>query len=163
MHFSLLRMHCVCKYPQSIFRLANQPSDDTSQSNAISHTPLTVLPPTGMDCVSVYSAVGPDPPGAGMGYVWCQHWLPWWRQAYIRRLNSLRTVGINPLSPGASVILLTNCGLVTPYDDIDLCQHWLRWRLFAWQHQAITWTSVDLPSVSNHLRAFFIRDTSTIN
>ena len=105
---------------------------------------------------------GSRPTWAGMGYVWCQHWLPWWRQAYIRRLNSLRTVGINPLSPGASVILLTHCGLVTPY-DIDLCQHWLRWRLFAWQHQAITWTSVDIPSMSHHLRAFFIRDTSTIN
>ena len=51
---------------------------------------------------------------------------------------------------------LTNCGLVTPYGDIDLDQHWLgKWRV-AWWHQAITWTSVDLSPVcfiGNHLRA----------
>ena len=27
---------------------------------------------------------------------------------------------------------------------IDLGQHWLRWWLVAWKHQAITWTKVDL-------------------
>ena len=27
-----------------------------------------------------------------------------------------------------------------------LGQHWLRWWLFAWQHQVITWTNVDLSS-----------------
>ena len=39
--------------------------------------------------------------------------------------------------------------LVTPYDDTDLSQHWLRWCLIAWWHQAITssrnntdWSSV---------------------
>ena len=36
----------------------------------------------------------------------------------------------------------THCGLVTPYGDIDLGQHWLRWRLDAWRHQANTWIYV---------------------
>ena len=41
----------------------------------------------------------------------------------------------------------TYCGLVTPYGDRDMGQHWLRQWLVAWQHQAITWTNVDLSSV----------------
>ena len=54
-----------------------------------------------------------------------------------------------------SVIMLTHCGLVTPYGDRDLGQHWLRQWLVAWLHQAITWTNVDLSSVRSsgvHLR-----------
>ena len=47
--------------------------------------------------------------------------------------------------PGASE--LTHCGLVTPYGNINLGQHWLRYWLVAWRHQAITWTNVDLSSV----------------
>ena len=43
--------------------------------------------------------------------------------------------------------LLTYCVLATPYGDIDLGQHWLRWWLVAWWHQAIAWTNVGLPSV----------------
>ena len=40
---------------------------------------------------------------------------------------------------------LTHCGLVTPYGDINLWQHWLRQWLAAWRHQAIAWTfNVDL-------------------
>ena len=53
-------------------------------------------------------------------------------------------------------MLLTHCGLVTPYVARDLVQHWLRWWLVAWRHQAITWTNVDLSSVMSngiHLRA----------
>ena len=41
---------------------------------------------------------------------------------------------------------LTHCGLVMPYGDIDLGQHWLRHWLVAWQHQTITWTSIDISS-----------------
>ena len=47
-------------------------------------------------------------------------------------------------------------GLVTPFGDIDLGQHWLRKWLVAWRHQAITWTNVDLSSVRSsgiYLRA----------
>ena len=33
---------------------------------------------------------------------------------------------------------------MTPCGDRDLGQHWLRLWLVAWQHQAITWTNVDL-------------------
>ena len=36
---------------------------------------------------------------------------------------------------------------VTPYGDIGLGEHWLRWWLAAWRHQAITWTNVDLSSL----------------
>ena len=53
-------------------------------------------------------------------------------------------------------MLLTHCGLVTPYGGRDLSQHWLRQWLVAWRHQAITWTNVDLSSLRSsdvHLRA----------
>ena len=51
----------------------------------------------------------------------------------------------HPLCLGLNV--LTHWGIVTPYGDIELGQHWLRLWLDAWQHQAITWTNVDLSSV----------------
>ena len=40
--------------------------------------------------------------------------------------------------------VLTHCGLVTPYGNIDLGQHLLRYWFVAWQHQVITWTNIDL-------------------
>ena len=43
---------------------------------------------------------------------------------------------------------LTHCGLVTQHGVMDLGQHWLRYWLVAWWHQAITWTNVDLSSVA---------------
>ena len=36
---------------------------------------------------------------------------------------------------------------MTPYGHVDLGQHWFRYWLVAWRHQAITWTNVDLSSV----------------
>ena len=51
---------------------------------------------------------------------------------------------------------LTHWGLVTPYGDRDLGQHWLRKWLVAWRHQAITWTNVDWSSVKSsgiHIRS----------
>ena len=47
------------------------------------------------------------------------------------------------------IIFLTHCGLVTPYGNRDLGQHWLRWWFVAWRHQAITRTNVDLSSVTS--------------
>ena len=41
---------------------------------------------------------------------------------------------------------LTHCGLVPPYGNTELGQHWLGWCLFAWWPQAITQTNVDLTS-----------------
>ena len=41
---------------------------------------------------------------------------------------------------------MITCDIITPYGGIDLGQHWLRWWLVAWQHQAITLTSVDYSS-----------------
>ena len=46
---------------------------------------------------------------------------------------------------------LTHCGLVTPYGNRDLGQHWLWYWLIAWRHQAITWTNVDLSSSSKDI------------
>ena len=51
---------------------------------------------------------------------------------------------------------LRNCSLahwvqVTPHDDIDLGQHWLRQWLISWRHQAITWTNIDF-MIENVLR-----------
>ena len=39
---------------------------------------------------------------------------------------------------------LTHWGLVTPYDDIDMGQHWLQQWLAAWRHQAINRTNIEL-------------------
>ena len=53
-------------------------------------------------------------------------------------------------------VMLTHWGLVTAYGDNDLGEHWLRYWLVAWRHQAITWTNVDLSSVWSsgiHLRS----------
>ena len=41
---------------------------------------------------------------------------------------------------------LTHCGLVTPYCHLYPCQHWFRYWLVAWWHQAITWINFDLSS-----------------
>ena len=41
---------------------------------------------------------------------------------------------------------LIHSGLVTPYGDIDLGQLWFRSWLVAWQHQAITRTTVHISS-----------------
>ena len=52
--------------------------------------------------------------------------------------------------------ILTQWGLVMPFGDIDLGQHWLRQWLVAWWHQVITWTNVDWSSVKSndiHVRA----------
>ena len=56
------------------------------------------------------------------------------------------------------IILSTSghCGLVTPYGDIDLGQHWFRYWLVAWWHRTVAWTTVALSSVrcsSDHVRA----------
>ena len=48
-------------------------------------------------------------------------------------------------------LYLTHCGLVTLYSDIHLGQNWLRYWLVAWWHQAITWTSADLPLVRSRV------------
>ena len=42
--------------------------------------------------------------------------------------------------------LTTYCNLMMSYCDIALSHHWLSYWFVAWQHQAITWTDVDLSS-----------------
>ena len=91
-------------------------------------------------------------------HVWhAKHW----------RMNWTRWVWASPLYPLAwrhlkklsHVSDLSLSGLVTPYGDIGLGQHWFRWWLVAWWHQAITWTNVDLSSVSSsylHLMLIFV-------
>ena len=44
-------------------------------------------------------------------------------------------------------LVKTHWGLVMPYGVRDLDQHWFRYWLVAWRHQAITWTNVGLSSV----------------
>ena len=60
-----------------------------------------------------------------------------WSTSYFTMANSTRTCSI----------ILTHCGLMTPYGDRDLGQHWLRQWPVAWRHHAITWTNVDLSSI----------------
>ena len=48
---------------------------------------------------------------------------------------------------------LWHSGIVTPYGDRDLSQHWLKKWLVAWLHQAITRTYVDLSSSDIHIMA----------
>ena len=50
----------------------------------------------------------------------------------------------------------THCGLMMPYGDINLCQHWPWWWLVVWQHQPITRINDNISSVRScdiHLRA----------
>ena len=63
-------------------------------------------------------------------------------------MNLLRT-GKQNKNRKCSGNALTHCGLVTPCGDRDLGQHYLRWLLVAWRHQAITWTIVDWSSVKS--------------
>ena len=56
---------------------------------------------------------------------------------------------IYELCSGWGYYALTHWGLVTSYGDRDLGQHWLRWWLVAWRHQAITWTNMDLSSAKS--------------
>ena len=44
---------------------------------------------------------------------------------------------------------LINAAIEERYVNRDLGQHWLRKWLVAWRHQAITWTNIDLSSVSS--------------
>ena len=56
----------------------------------------------------------------------------------------------------------THYGLVMPYGGKDQGQHWFRWWLIAWWHQAITWTNIDWTSLRSsdvYLRAISL-DTS---
>ena len=60
------------------------------------------------------------------------------------------------ISQGQMRYPLTHWGLVMPHGDRELSQLWLRQWLVAWRHQAITWTNVNLSSVTFsdiHLRA----------
>ena len=38
---------------------------------------------------------------------------------------------------------LTHCHLVTQYVNMDLSQHWLRWYILAWRHQAFARINID--------------------
>ena len=56
----------------------------------------------------------------------CDEWrssMRWWMdKKAVNDQRKLKTQGLG----------WTHCGLVMPYDDIDLGQHWLRWWLVAW-------------------------------
>ena len=63
-------------------------------------------------------------------------------------MGTVNTIDACISRPSAAVIL-THCGLVTLYGGKDLGQHWFRYWLVAWLHQAITWTSLDLSLVKS--------------
>ena len=42
-----------------------------------------------------------------------------------------------------NVHTLTHCGLMMPYGDTDLGQHWFVWWHVAWWHQAINWSNTN--------------------
>ena len=70
--------------------------------------------------------------------------------------NPVRLIGWRQSSIKIARDDVNHYGLVMPYSNIDLGQHWLGQWLAAWRHQAITWANVDLPSVRAsdiHLRA----------
>ena len=54
-----------------------------------------------------------------------------------------------------SLNVLTHWGLVTPYGDMDLGQHWLKLWLVAWRRQAISWTNVDWKTLASNTYQFF--------
>ena len=75
--------------------------------------------------------------------------LKWWLDAEQGTSHCIERWKPSPL-PLHSLCLVTPCGVG------DLGQHWLRWWLGAWRHQAIAWTNVNLSSVrssDNHLKA----------
>ena len=73
---------------------------------------------------------------------------------YLKMLMRCRMAHRYTIRPGCqnnekmrNLIVLSRCGPVTPYGDINLDQHWIRKRRVAWRHQASIWTNVDLPWV----------------
>ena len=75
-------------------------------------------------------------------------WFPGCTNNPSALIQTVTVTGINNIiTPGWGSLILTHWGLVMPYGDIDLGQHWLRWWLVAWRQQAITWINVDLSSV----------------
>ena len=94
--------------------------------------------------------------------------LHWWSVSIGSGNGLVPSGNVEPMLTQISVALtaslghnkLTHGSLVMPYGEIDLGQHWLRWWLVAWQHQAITWTNVYFSlarSSDNHLMAWTIR------
>ena len=80
-----------------------------------------------------------------------QHWpgcLAAARQQTITWGNVDQVLSCHMVSLGH--IQLTHWGLVMPYGNRDLGQHWLRCWLVAWWHQAITWTNVDLLTLRSY-------------
>ena len=59
----------------------------------------------------------------------------WWQAITYTNVNQNLSLSLNELS---------HFGLVMPYGDTDLGQHWLRWWLGVWWHQVITYTNIDL-------------------
>ena len=84
---------------------------------------------------------------------WCHHavWTKWLLVCRCSWLKiSVFDSEVHSVWPSTYDLVgnkLTHSGLVTPYGDRDLGQHWLRYWLVAWRHQAITWANVDLSSV----------------
>ena len=90
-----------------------------------------------------------------IGYEICKTVDPWnsWNMLKVRGSHSYNKSLLYVFSWQKKK---THCGLVTPDCDRYLGQHWLRWWLDAWRHQAITGTNVDWSHVKSydiHIRA----------
>ena len=67
--------------------------------------------------------------------------------AYINMVNpsiSLISLQVEKKETGSGLDELTHYGLVMPYGDIYVSQHWFREWLVAWWHQTINSTNADL-------------------
>ena len=129
--------------------------------------PLSGTPVSGADFIHSFHFISGE---CSWLSVWCfifvvlwPIWITWThcQRKAVKFNHSLTTPYSphrHPTPPLVIFVLhtLTHWGLVTPYGDRDLGQHWLRRWLVAWRHQAITWTNVDLSSVrscGHHVRA----------
>ena len=69
----------------------------------------------------------------------CNMYIYWLVQEWRYSIANTRGLRLSCTNPSISWSeLLTHWGLVTPFGDLDVDQHW---------HQVITWTNVDLSSV----------------
>ena len=65
------------------------------------------------------------------------------RKKQTKSQNSSHEIQLKMFLKRENNLPMPHCVLVASYGYTDLGQHWLRYWLVAWRHQAITWTSVD--------------------
>ena len=83
--------------------------------------------------------------------VWFGHMMSW-HQNHISMASPctslLMMISNTDILAVGVTILITQCGILMPYGNINLVQHWFRVWLVAWRPQAITSTNIDLKLTS---------------